>query len=163
MNLDAHEITPGLWVGSAPPCGKTLSRLGFGVLALCAFEHQPDAEDFPRVFVMRTDLIDDGSPLTKAQFEKSLFLSAHLCREILAGKRALVTCMQGRNRSGFVAALTYARLTGCDGRTAIRAIQTKRDSPFGPALVNKSYVEALNMVPPRESPRDPQRFIRDTG
>ena len=145
--IEASKITDGLWQGSVPPFGRTLSRSGFGVVVLCAQEHQPSADNFPGVDVARIDLIDDGTPLTRDQFKKSLFLSAHLCRAMRRGSQVLVTCMQGRNRSGLIAALTLARATGCDGHTATRAIQERRNGPFGPALTNSQYVKALKLIP----------------
>src|SRR5277367_218130 len=145
--IEASEITSGLWQGSVPPQGRTLARSGFHVVVLCAAEHQPGAENFPNVDVARIDLIDDGTPLTQAHFDKALFLSAHLCRAIRRGRNVLVTCMQGRNRSGLISSLTLARMTGCDGRTATRAVQERRISPFGPALTNAQYCKALKLIP----------------
>lgn len=147
QKIDASEITTGLWVGSAPPIGRTLVRVGFSTLALCAAEHQPSRDSFPGVSVVRASLIDDGSPLTPVQIEEALWLSGHLAAVCRRGKGVLVTCMQGRNRSGFIAALTFARMTGCDGRTAMRAVQSRRASPFGPALTNSQYNKALAMIP----------------
>ncbi len=151
QKIDASEITSGLWVGSAPPIGRTLARAGFSVLALCAAEHQPSRDSFPGVAVVRASLVDDGSPLTPVQIEEALWLSGHLaaaCRRAQRRDRGvLVTCMQGRNRSGLIAALTFARMTGCDGIAAMRAVQSRRYSPFGPALTNSKYNEALAMIP----------------
>jgi hypothetical protein len=148
--IDASEIAPGLWMGSAPPHGRTLFRAGFHVLTLTAIEHQPSAEYFPNVIVARVGLIDDGSPLTTSQWEQALSLSGHLAREARHGRCVLVTCAQGRNRSGLVTALTLARMTGCDGRAATRAVQERRKSPYGPALTNSEYVKALRGVPAAE-------------
>ena len=147
QKIDASEITTGLWVGSAPPVGRTLARVGFSTLALCAAEHQPSRDSFPGVSVVRASLIDDGSPLTPVQIEEALWLSGHLAAACRRGKGVLVTCMQGRNRSGLIAALTFSRMTGCDGKTAMRAVQTRRASPFGPALTNHQYNRALSMIP----------------
>jgi len=148
LNLDADEIVPRLWMGSAPPFGRTLARSGFGVLALCAVEHQPSSGNFPNVDVAYIGLDDDGNPIPREDFDKAIRLSAHLSREIYRGENVIVTCQQGRNRSGFVAALTLMRLSGCDGRAATKIIQTRRASPFGPALTNRHFVAALCCVSP---------------
>jgi hypothetical protein len=147
QKIDASEITSGLWVGSAPPTGRTLARVGFSVLALCAAEHQPSQSSFPGIAIVRASLIDDGTPLTRRQIEEALWLSGHLAGACRRGKGVLVTCMQGRNRSGFIAALTFVRMTGCDGNAAMRAVQSRRASPFGPALTNSQYNKALAMIP----------------
>jgi hypothetical protein len=146
--IDASFICDGLWVGSAPPTGHTLASTGFSVLALCAEEHQPPHEAFPGMYVVRVPLIDDGSPLTHAQIARSIAASEALTTALRRHKGVLVTCMQGRNRSGFVAALTFARMTGCDGRTATRVVQQRRRSPFGPALTNREYNKALALIGP---------------
>jgi hypothetical protein len=145
--IDANEIAPGLWMGSAPPRGRALSRAGFYVLTLTAIEHQPSAEHFPGVLVARAALIDDGTAITSSQWEEVLSLSGHLARATRHGKCVLVTCAQGRNRSGLVTALTLARMTGCDGRAATRVVQERRRSPFGPALTNIEYCKALRGIP----------------
>jgi hypothetical protein len=147
QKVDASEITTGLWVGSAPPVGRTLARVGFSVLALCAKEHQPSYDSFPGVVVVRASLVDDGTPLSRTQLEEALWLSGHLAAACRRGKGVLVTCMQGRNRSGFIAALMFARMTGCDGRTAMHAVQSRRASPFGPALTNREFKKALEAIP----------------
>ncbi len=148
LQVDAHEIVPRLWMGSAPPFGRTLSRSGFDVLVLCAVEHQPSAGNFPNVDALYIGLDDDGNPIPRAHFDEAVRLSAHLAREIYRGKNVIVTCQQGRNRSGFVTALTLMRLSGCDGRTASKIVRTRRASPFGPALTNKHFVSALCCVSP---------------
>jgi len=147
QKIDASEITSGLWVGSAPPVGRTLARVGFNVLALCAKEHQPSYDSFPGVAGVRASLVDDGTPPSRVQLEEALWLSGHLAAACRRGRGVLVTCMQGRNRSGFIAALTFARMTGCDGKTAMRAVQSRRASPFGPALTNYQYNKALEAIP----------------
>jgi hypothetical protein len=149
FGIDASEIVPGLWMGSAPPRGHSLLRAGFHVLTLCAIEHQPSTEHFPGVLVARAALIDDGTPVTSSQWEQALGLSGHLARAVASGKCVLVTCAQGRNRSGLITALVLARVTGCDGRAATRAVQERRISPFGPALTNTEYCRALARVPAR--------------
>jgi len=147
--IDACEIMPGLWVGSAPPPGHTLARAGFSMVAFCAQEHQPSRDSFPDISVIRCSLIDDGNPPSRQELEEALWASNHLAGACRRHNGVLVTCAQGRNRSGFVAALTLVRLTGCDGRSAARAVQQRRRSPFGPALTNSAYVRALGTIPPR--------------
>jgi hypothetical protein len=142
--IDAQEIVPNLWMGSAPPQGRELASKGFQVVTLCAFEHQPTAESFPGVAVARIDL--DDAELSGKQFFEAVQLAQHLASAIRNGEKVLITCAQGRNRSGLITALTICWNTGCSGRTAVKAVQLRRKSPFGPALTNSHYVKALSRI-----------------
>lgn len=149
QSVDANEIITGLWMGSAPPVGRTLARAGFHVLALCAEEYQPSAEAYPSVEIARTSLVDDGSPLTFMQLDEVLDVSRGLAETVRKGRCVLVTCVQGRNRSGLVTAMTLSRLTGMSGTDAVWAVRARRCSLHGPALTNRHYVEAMRVVPSR--------------
>ena len=96
--LEASEICTGLWMGSAPPPGRSLSACGFHVLVLSAIEYQIGADNFPGVEVARISLCDDGTPLPAPDFQRAIFLATHLAHAIRRGKKVLVTCLQGRNR-----------------------------------------------------------------
>ena len=143
--FDGHEIAPGLWMGSKPLPGATLRSRGFDIVTLCALEHQPSAEWFPGVQVARIYL--DDAELSGADALQASSLAAQLAKEIKRGARVLVTCRQGRNRSGLVAALALAHLTGCSGIEAVTAVTQRRRSPYGPALTNDHYVRALCEIP----------------
>lgn len=145
MRFDAHEIAPGLWMGSQPPVGHQLAARGFDIVVLCAVEYQPGAEWFPGVSVARITL--DDARLSGGDALKSFTLGSEIAKEIKNGKTALVTCRQGRNRSGLVTALTLTQLTGCSGLSACMAIMTRRRSPFGPVLSNESFVNAISEIP----------------
>lgn len=133
-------------MGSAPPHGDALRRHGFHILVLCALEYQPEAAAFPGVDVARIHL--DDAELHGPDFERALHLSTRLSRALRVGKKILVTCAQGRNRSGLVTALTLADASGCGGRVATHVVKQRRRAPFGQALSNDHYVAALKRVPP---------------
>jgi Dual specificity phosphatase, catalytic domain len=145
MMIDAHEITRGLWQGSAPPQGRTLMLAGFDVLVLAAMEIQPPPQAYPDIDIARIAL--DDEKLTYAQLCEALVLSSRIARAISGGAKVLVTCAQGRNRSGLISALVLMRLRGCNGLEAIRMIRIKRMSPFGKAMTNNSYNDALTQIP----------------
>lgn len=150
-HIEASEICPRLWVGSFPATGWTLADAGFDTLVLCACDHQPPTHLFPGVEVARIDLIDDGSPITHDHFQEAIRLAAALAHRVRAGSNVLCTCRHGRNRSGLVAALALAALTGCGGRRASDVVRERRRSPYGPALTNDGFVRALSMVPGRRA------------
>ena len=155
--IDAQEIAMGLWMGSMPPVGRTLTSSGFNVLVLCAMEHQPPLESFPGVDVARIYLDDNGMLPPREHVYQAFHLANRLTAAIRSGCCALVTCAQGRNRSGFVAALTLMRMTGCSGKCAVRTVQERRLSPFGTALTNPAFVRALETIP--ERPRQQRGLI----
>jgi protein-tyrosine phosphatase len=110
--------------GSAPPRGV---RLPFDAIVLAAMEYQPD---LPGHDVLRAPL-DDGPPPT--QGERALIRrSAHeVARRVRAGQRVLVTCWQGRNRSGVIAGLALVDL-GLPGSQAAQRIRRTRNGLTNP-------------------------------
>jgi hypothetical protein len=149
--IDAHQIASKLWMGAAPPPGVTLAASGFNILVLCAKEYQPPAEWFPGVDVARVHLNDDGkTPFSAADALAAYQVASQLAKCIKFGQRVLVTCWEGRNRSGLVTALTLTQLTGCSGADAARAVRFRRQPRKGPALVNQDFVDALMMIPAAE-------------
>lgn len=145
--IDADEIAPGLWMGSAPPFGDALARAGFTVLALCAREHQPHERHHPGVVLARAALEDDGSSMMRWHVREAFSIAGWLARRIREGHVALVTCQQGRNRSGLVTGLTLAALTGQSGAKCARAVKARRHSPFGEVLCNREFLDLLRSVP----------------
>ena len=143
--LDAHRIAPGLYQGSKPPEGPVLHYLGFSAVALCAFEHQPRPERFERVELLYAPLDDDRRPPTREEWDTARAASRGVARRLLEGRRVLVTCSMGLNRSGLVVALTLLRLAP-PGRfgpeDAIRLVQTRRPG----ALRNPYFVDAILAV-----------------
>jgi len=143
--LEAHEIVPRLWMGSRPEPGPALATMGFDVLALCAMEYQPTTEWYPGIVIGRIRL--DDAELSAGQALQAFQLAAQLAKMIKMKKRVLVTCAQGRNRSGLITALTMVALTGCSGFEACHAVRVRRQSPFGPALMNHHYMTAICEIP----------------
>lgn len=146
---------PGLHVGSRPPEGHELARVGFRVLVLCACDHQPPDHHFPGVHVMRLFLRDDGTAPTQAETEQACRVARTIAGMVRRGENVLVTCNHGRNRSALVAALTMTALLGCSGRVACNVVRLKRKSPYGPALSNDKFRQLLSFV--GERPRGETR------
>ncbi len=149
--IDAHRLMARLWQGSVPLSGALLRDLGFDVVVLCAEELQtPDdfsvaginpPPDLVEVGVYRCPL--DDARLTEAEASRAHSASVALARMHREGKRILVTCAQGRNRSGLVAALTMRLLLGCTGSHAASIVRMVRPR----ALTNHWFRDYLDGLP----------------
>lgn len=114
-------LMPGdqLAQGSAPPLE---AQIPFDVIVLSAKEYQPN---IPGYEVMHVPL-DDG-PLPDTKTREQIRTAAHqIAEHIRAGRRVLVTCWQGRNRSGVLAGLALVEL-GLPRYRAVRRIRNYRN------------------------------------
>lgn len=137
---------PKLYIGSKPPFGTHLAEAGFDVLVLCADDIQPPSVMFPGVIVLHAG-IDDDYHLSSRERSVVVQSARAVAYHVERDRRTLVTCRQGRNRSGLVSALAIHFLTGMSGARAARHVQQLRQGPFGPALTNAYFVELLGEVP----------------
>lgn len=140
--IDMTRLGPRLYQGSAPPAGPTLRNLGFDAVVLCAMEHQPPTTHFPGVRVFRARLDDSGEPVTSREWTDALTAATSVANTVRQGGRVLVTCIQGRNRSGLVSALALHMLTRAPGTMCVRHIQTLRPG----ALTNREFVRLLEHI-----------------
>lgn len=141
--LDADEIVSNLWQGSFPPEGPLLRTLGFDVLVLCAEEYQPASDAFFGLRVIHLPFDDDfEDPPSDRTLQLIFKASWFLTSEIKKGRKALVTCWAGHNRSGFVSAMTLHHLMGMSGKQAIQTIQKKREG----ALSNPLFRDLLSRM-----------------
>lgn len=119
----ASRLTDGLWMGSVPLPGCRPHRW-FDMLVLCAIEYQVP-HLFPGLQTVLAPMNDDGSPMTEAEGRIAVRAAGEVVRALVSGRRILVTCMMGRNRSGLVSALALcrgpARMSPKDATAAIRA------------------------------------------
>jgi protein-tyrosine phosphatase len=123
-------LTDLLAQGAAPP---SEARLPFDVVVLSAKEYQPRMRYHRTLHIP----LNDGEPTPE---ERAWIRSAahEVARQVRAGQRVLVTCWQGRNRSGVIAGLALVEL-GMPRSQAIRRIRTLRDgltNPYFYAMVN---------------------------
>lgn len=124
-----------LAIGSAPPPG---SPLRFDLLVLTAMEYQPPADTFPGLHLLYVPLDDADIPATDIDRARR---AGCVCADFVRKhKRVLVTCYQGRNRSGLVTAFALKEL-GYTTRAAVSTIRAVRGSD---ALSNPWFVRALN-------------------
>jgi protein-tyrosine phosphatase len=118
------------------------------VLVLCAEEVQPRGANFPGVHVIHAGFDDDYS-LSEEERTIAVRAAREVARHVRSGDKVLVTCQQGRNRSGLVAALAVHLLTGMSGKDAARFVQKRRRTIDGPALSNDYFVDLLSRLPGR--------------
>ena len=137
----AHRISGPLWMGSMPVPYSSLYG-HFDGLVLCACEYQCPAAFFPGVKVLSVSLNDDGSPMTRDEAFAAVGAAKNVVKWIESGMRVLVTCMQGRNRSGLVTALAL-----CSGPWKMnpdQAISTVRAARGPTALSNGDFVDLIH-------------------
>jgi protein-tyrosine phosphatase len=129
-SFDATQVGPGLFIGSRP-----VHAHGFDVLVLCAREIQ-DPDDYQQIEVVLAPM-DDSTLRTDFPQELSTALRARdaVLRALRKGQRVLVTCRQGRNRSGLVCALVLRELTGWPGKMIVSHLRNLRPG----ALSNPVY------------------------
>lgn len=132
---DYHHLLPGGWLaqGSAPPSGV---RVPFDVIVLAAAEYQTQPH-LPGYTVLRVPLDDSGPPPSPADRALIRTTAREIARLVRARKRVLVTCWEGRNRSGVLTGLALVEL-GIPRDRAIRRIRRLRDgltNPYFRAMV----------------------------
>jgi protein-tyrosine phosphatase len=125
MNGYTYLLEPWLAQGSAPPPG---ARMPFDVVVLAAMEYQPE---LPGYRVMHVPLDDSGPPPTKLDRMRIRHAARDIADLVRLRHRVLVTCAQGRNRSGVLAGLALREL-GLPGVEAARRIQLLRDGLTNP-------------------------------
>ena len=107
--------------GSAPPTIGV--RLPFDVVVLAAEEYQPELSGYRHVLHVP---LDDGPPPDKVTRMRIHSAARRVADHVRLGHRVLVTCMQGRNRSGVLAGLALVEL-GVPSDRVVRRIQRLRN------------------------------------
>ncbi len=140
--FDIDQIAPGLYQGSKPAIGYNLRNEGFDVLVLTAREHQPPSELFPDVEVLRVMLDDNGRDFSSGERADAVSMAEKVAARVAAGKKVLVTCYMGWNRSGWVVGHAL-RLLGADPRRAVDIVKSRRAQ----ALNNKGFARDIANSP----------------
>jgi protein-tyrosine phosphatase len=160
--IDAHEIVPLLWQGSKPRPGRWLADIGFEVLVLCAREYQPTAVSFPGLVLINAPN-DDHYFVSREDLQGAVDAASLVAEHVKAGRKVLVTCLAGINRSGLVVALALHKAFGYSGQTCINLVRAKRRLADGDdvALTNTLFVEALQRLKGTELRITPPILIVD--
>jgi hypothetical protein len=119
--LDASNIVRRLWVGGKPPLDRPLPD--FDVLVLCAQEIQPIGVGFHGQ-VLRCPLPD--AALDNQELARAFVTARKVGEALVSGKRVLVTCAMGLNRSALVASLGLGLVTRMSADELVRLMRTRR-------------------------------------
>lgn len=133
--FNASKLGKRLYQGSKPPEGDAVHRMGFDALVLCAREFQGGR--YEGVQVIRCPF--DDWTLTSDTWDRAMGCAQRVADLVRNGRRVLVTCHMGINRSGLVSALTIHLLTGWPGGRCTAYVQAMRPG----ALTNQSFTRAL--------------------
>lgn len=136
---DAHRIARKLWVGSYP---RPDAGMYFDAVVLCARELQ---EHRLRCAVLHAPFSDTPAP-TLGDVAVAVEAARQVQSARAEGKRVLVTCAAGRNRSALVATLALV-LDGYAPDRAIARVRERRLCPDGVmALSNEAFVKVVHRV-----------------
>lgn len=132
--LDANEVHPGLWIGALPAAWDWpgLAKR-FDLIAICV----PTSVKSPgQPECIITPLLDDRQPIPEA----AITTAKKVAKALRQRRRVLVLCVQGRNRSGLVAAMALSYLTKQPGSVCASIVSAGR--PY--ALTNTSFALFLH-------------------
>lgn len=166
MKNNADQVAKNLWVGGVPVDHEEVDD-NFDALVLAAREFQDvfPAHKFPGTVVIYAP-IPDGK-LTNAEKAIALRAAIQVYELNRDGRRVLVTCAQGVNRSALIAALAMI-IGGWSVRKAVENIRKYRkpvtgSKPlFNPYFVDflKALEDAFNTPRSRTDSQTPEREAR---
>lgn len=138
---DFSEVAPKLHVGSKPPPGR---HDGIDVIVLAAMEYQPRAELFPGTEMLHAPIDDDPRrPMREDEIAAATQTASRVARRLRAGRRVLVTCAMGLNRSALIAALAMQEVYGMGPDEIVARIRRARGAW---ALSNPNFEKLLRVV-----------------
>ena len=144
--MNADQVSKNLWVGGVPTNPHEVEKK-FDALVLCAKEFQ---DVFPPHKHKTTELIlapmYDGKP-TNVEKRRALKAAVDVRERLDRGKKVLVTCAAGVNRSALVASMAMMMGEGETAKSAVDKIRKKRKPVSGATpLFNQHFVEFINEV-----------------
>jgi len=145
--MSRAEVVPNLFVGSKPALGR---HGDIDTLVLAARENQPPTHLFPGLEVIHVPLDDaPGRQMHAAEIESALRAAQCVAQRLRSGRRVLVTCQMGLNRSALIAALAMHGVYGMRPDEIIARLRRARGRW---ALSNPNFEKLLRTVDARNSP-----------
>jgi protein-tyrosine phosphatase len=114
---------------------------GYDVIGLTAKEYQPSQTGF-RARLVRMPIDDRLDPSTE-ELMWAFLTGRQLAGAVADGKKVLVSCRMGKNRSGLVTALAARELLGITGQQAADLVRESRPG----ALSNPTFYRFLTTLP----------------
>lgn len=153
QRMNADQVSKNLWVGGLPTDPEAVDK-NFDVLVLAAKQFQDvfPVHKYPGTKVIHVPL-EDAKPTAK---EKQLALKAgiEVFEHNQKGRKVLVTCAAGVNRSAMIAGLAMV-IGGLSAEHAINRIRKRRKPPSGSTpLFNHHFVKVLKDVDAKISTSD---------
>ncbi len=134
----ASHVHGGVWMGGVPPIRNSTAQY-FDCLVLSAREFQAPMA-YAGLQVATAEIDDCGGPFTIDEAKQAVRAAGKVMSWTREGLRVLVTCFEGRNRSGLISAIALCRGYGMSPESAIASIRKAR----GPhALSNKQFVKFI--------------------
>ena len=127
QQLDYHWIMPNMAQGSYPEPPLSAFK-DFDILVLCAKELQSKSTRAPNgKHLVRLPMEDDiYRPVMPKDAQRYHGTARELAKAVMRGKKVLVTCAQGVNRSGLITSLIVMNLTTLPGRDVVRMLRQRR-------------------------------------
>lgn len=145
--LDFQWIAPNLAQGSFPSNDPSLLWSHFDVVVYMAMPEeggQPDVLTMPGKKVLRAPIDDRGAPISETEERRVRRVLPEVVSAVRSGKRVLVSCMHGRNRSGLVVGLAMRHLyPSMEAQKVVQHIRERRKALSGPALTNRRFVQRI--------------------
>ena len=141
--VDVHppaEVLPGLWWSGLPDDWEALRDQVDAVIDLADPGPGPSAEDLGEITYVKAPLEDGETLPEQVLLDHLTGLVVDLVRQ---GRRVLVHCTFGKNRSGLLMALVVREVLGCDGPTALARVRAVRDN----AVNNDAFSDWVSALP----------------
>lgn len=139
FELEADEIIPNLWQGSFPRL-LSASEVGFQVVVLCASEklgYDDKKKEYQAYGMHIVEApFDDTVYPSSEELTTAHWASVKVVNAVKEGKKVLVTCMAGLNRSGLVTAISVRALCSLKGHEAVELVKKARGDD---ALCNRVF------------------------
>jgi protein-tyrosine phosphatase len=105
---------------------RALREKGFSVLALCASEFQPPAALFEGIRVIYAPNEDSWEGTHVNRLKLAIRAGIEVAQALQEGKKTLVTCRMGINRSSLVTAIALYLFMGWEGAKCVQHIRQRR-------------------------------------